>query len=135
MSHSLRTITAVVLCSLAIACGRGETTTGNSESGGGLSGTIQIDGSSTDFPISEAAAEVVKIKSADVRATVGISGTGAGFQTLCRGETDISHAPRPIRAAEMETCQKAGIEFIESPVAYDGLAIVVTPKNTWATSM
>jgi phosphate transport system substrate-binding protein len=70
-----------------------------------------------------------------VRVTVGISGTGGGFQKFCRGETDISDASRPIRAAEMEACQKAGIQFIEIPVAYDGLAIVVNPKNTWATSM
>src|SRR5688500_9092767 len=135
MSHSLRTITAVVLCSLAIACGRGETTTGNSESGGGLSGTIQIDGSSTVFPISEAVAEEFQKKNPDVRVTVGISGTGGGFQKFCRGETDISDASRPIRAAEIDACQKAGIEFIEIPVAYDGLAIVVNPKNAWASSM
>src|SRR5688572_10831075 len=135
MSQSLRTISAVVLCSLAFACGRGETTTGNSESGGGLSGTVQIDGSSTVFPISEAVAEEFQKKNPDVRVTVGISGTGGGFQKFCRGETDISDASRPIRLAEMETCQKAGIEFIEIPVAYDGLAIVVNPKNAWALSM
>jgi phosphate transport system substrate-binding protein len=70
-----------------------------------------------------------------VRVTVGISGTGGGFQKFCRGETDISDASRPIRGAEMETCQQAGIEFIELPVAYDGLAIVVNPKNTWAASI
>jgi phosphate transport system substrate-binding protein len=64
--------------------------------------------------------------------TVGISGTGGGFQKFCRGETDISDASRPIRPTEIETCSKAGIEYIELPVAYDGLAIVVNPKNTWA---
>jgi phosphate transport system substrate-binding protein len=67
--------------------------------------------------------------------TVGISGTGGGFQKFCRGETDISNASRPIRPTEIDACQKAGIEFIELPVAYDGLAVVVNPKNTWATAM
>ncbi len=67
--------------------------------------------------------------------TVGSSGTGGGFQKFCRDETDISNASRPIKATELEACSKAGIEFIELPVAYDGLAIVVNPKNTWVTSM
>jgi phosphate transport system substrate-binding protein len=134
MSQSLRCVATVILCGLALACGRSETSTaGNSE--GGLAGTVQIDGSSTVFPISEAVAEEFQKKNPDVRVTVGISGTGGGFQKFCRGETDISDASRPIRAAEMEACQKAGIEFIEIPVAYDGLAIVVNPKNAWATSM
>ena len=129
----VRHIAAVVLCALVIACGRPQTT--ETGAGGGLSGSVQIDGSSTVFPISEAVAEEFQKKHPDVRVTVGISGTGGGFQKFCRGETDISDASRPIRAAEMETCQKAGIEFIELPVAYDGLAIVVNPKNSWATSM
>ena len=134
MSQWLRCVATVVLCGLALACGRsGTTTSGNSE--GGVAGAVQIDGSSTVFPISEAVAEEFQKKNPDVRVTVGISGTGGGFQKFCRGETDISDASRPIRAAEMEACQKAGIEFIEIPVAYDGLAIVVHPKNAWATSM
>jgi len=133
MSQSLRCAATAVLCCLALACGRSETTGGNSE--GGLAGTVQIDGSSTVFPISEAVAEEFQKKNPDVRVTVGISGTGGGFQKFCRGETDISDASRPIRAAEMDACQKAGIEFIELPVAYDGLAIVVNPKNAWASSM
>jgi phosphate transport system substrate-binding protein len=71
----------------------------------------------------------------NVRVTVGISGTGGGFQKFCRGETDISDASRPIRPIEIETCQKAGIEYIELPIAYDGLAVVVNPKNAWASSV
>jgi phosphate transport system substrate-binding protein len=114
------------------ACGRGTTT---EQSGDGLSGAIRVDGSSTVFPISEAVAEEFKRANPKVDISVGISGTGGGFQKFCRGETDISDASRPIRAAEMEACQKAGIEFIELPVAYDGLAIAVNPKNSWATSM
>ena len=70
-----------------------------------------------------------------MRVTVGISGTGGGFQKFCRGETDISDASRPISATEIEACKKAGIEYIELPIAYDGLAVVVNPKNAWATSI
>ena len=114
------------------ACGRGTTT---EQAAGELSGLIRVDGSSTVFPISEAVAEEFKRANPKVDISVGISGTGGGFQKFCRGETDISDASRPIRAAEMDACQKAGIEFIELPVAYDGLAIAVNPKNAWATSV
>ena len=64
--------------------------------------------------------------------TVGISGTGGGFQKFCRAEIDISDASRPISATEVEACEKAGVEYIELPVAYDGIAIAVNPKATWA---
>ncbi len=114
------------------ACGRGTTSEQATDE---LSGMIRVDGSSTVFPISEAVAEEFKRAHPKVDVSVGISGTGGGFQKFCRGETDISDASRPIRAAEMETCQRAGIEFIELPVAYDGLAIAVNPKNSWATSV
>lgn len=114
------------------ACGGG---TPSEQAADGLSGLIRVDGSSTVFPISEAIAEEFKRANPQVDISVGISGTGGGFQKFCRGETDISDASRPIRAAEMETCQKAGIEFIELPVAYDGLAITVNPKNSWAASV
>src|SRR5688572_19401931 len=114
------------------ACGRGTTT---EQAAGELSGMIRVDGSSTVFPISEAMAEEFKAANPQVDISVGISGTGGGFQKFCRGETDISDASRPIRAAEMETCKTAGIEFIELPVAYDGLAIAVNPKNSWATAV
>jgi len=112
------------------ACGRAP--------GGGAAGApalIQIDGSSTVFPISEAVAEEFQKANPDVRVTVGISGTGGGFQKFCRGETDISDASRPIRPTEIEACGQAGIEYIELPIAYDGLAVVVNPKNTWVTSI
>jgi phosphate transport system substrate-binding protein len=114
------------------ACGRGTT---SEQAGDELRGMIRVDGSSTVFPISEAVAEEFKRANPQVDISVGISGTGGGFQKFCRGETDISDASRPIRATEMETCQKAGIEFIELPVAYDGLAITVNPKNSWASSV
>jgi phosphate transport system substrate-binding protein len=96
---------------------------------------IRIDGSSTVAPISEAIAEEFQKANPQVRPTVGTSGTGGGFQKFCAGETDISDASRPIKATEIEACAKAGIEYIELPVAYDGLAVVVNPRNTWASSM
>ena len=96
---------------------------------------IQIDGSSTVFPITEAVAEEFQKANKGVRVTVGISGTGGGFQKFCRGETDISDASRPISATEIEACKKAGIEYIELPIAYDGLAVVVNPKNSWASAI
>ena len=93
---------------------------------------VSLDGSSTVFPISEAVAEEFQKAEQSVRVTVGISGTGGGFQKFCRAEIDISDASRPISATEIEACQKAGIDYIELPVAYDGIAIAVNPKNTWA---
>jgi phosphate transport system substrate-binding protein len=123
---------AMAACAVALGCGGSEPAEGTGDE---LSGTIQIDGSSTVYPISEAVAEEFQAAHPGVRITVAISGTGGGFQKFCRGETDISDASRPIRAVEMEACQKAGIEFVELPVAYDGLAIVVNPANTWADAM
>jgi phosphate transport system substrate-binding protein len=97
---------------------------------------IKIDGSSTVYPITEAAAEEFqKAKKGAVRVTVGISGTGGGFKKFCRGETDISDASRPIKAKEMETCKAAGIRYVEIPVAYDALTVVIHPENTWARNM
>jgi phosphate transport system substrate-binding protein len=125
----------VVLALGAPALAAGACGGGTEGEGGGTPALIQVDGSSTVFPISEAVAEEFQKVSPDVRVTVGISGTGGGFQKFCRAETDISDASRPIRPAEIEACQKAGIEYIELPVAYDGLAVVVNPKNTWATSI
>jgi len=92
--------------------------------------TIAIDGSSTVFPVSEAIAEEFqKANKGAVRVTVGISGTGGGFKKFCRGETDISNGSRPILKAEIEACNKAGIQFYELPLAFDALTVAVNPKN------
>ncbi len=96
---------------------------------------IQVDGSSTVYPITEAVAEEFQKATPGARVTVGISGTGGGFQKFCRGETDISDASRPIKSVEVEACKEAGIMFTELPVAYDGLAVLVNPRNTWVQSM
>ncbi len=97
---------------------------------------IKIDGSSTVYPIAEAGAEEFqKAKRGDIRVTVGVSGTGGGFKKFCRGEIDISNASRPILKKEMDVCKEHGIEYIELPIAYDGLAVVVNMKNTWVKSL
>jgi phosphate transport system substrate-binding protein len=93
---------------------------------------VKVDGSSTVFPVTEAVAEdFQKAKKGSMKVTVGISGTGGGFKKFCRGETDISNASRPILKSEMEQCRTAGIEYIELPVAFDALTVVVHPKNTF----
>jgi phosphate transport system substrate-binding protein len=94
--------------------------------------TVTGDGSSTVFLISEAVAEGFRGVMPEVRVTVGVSGTGGGFKKFCAGETDFQNASRPIKPTEVELCAKAGIEYVELPIAYDGIAIVVNPKNDWA---
>ena len=97
---------------------------------------VKIDGSSTVYPVTEAVAEEFqKAKQGRIKVTVGISGTGGGFKKFCRGETDISDASRPILKQEMDVCKQAGIEYVELPVAFDALTVMVNPKNNWAPSM
>ena len=96
---------------------------------------MTLDGSSTVFPISEAVAEEFQKANQGINVTVGISGTGGGFQKFCRGEIDIADASRPISASELAACGTSGIEFIEMPVAYDGIAIAVNPKAGWADTI
>ena len=92
-------------------------------------GRISIDGSSSVYPITEAVAEEYRNGHSDIRVTVGVSGTGGGFKKFARGETDISNASRPIKESEIKACAENQIDFIEIPVAYDGLAVVVSPAN------
>jgi phosphate transport system substrate-binding protein len=93
---------------------------------------IKIDGSSTVYPITEAVAEEFqKSKKNAIKVTVGISGTGGGFKKFCRDETDISDASRPITTKEMEDCKAAGVQYIEMPIAFDALTVVVNPKNAF----
>lgn len=96
--------------------------------------TVKIDGSSTVFPVTEAVAEEFQ-KTTKKKVTVGVSGTGGGFKKFCRGETDISGASRPITKAEIEECKKNGVVYLEMPVAFDALSVVVNPKNTWLTQI
>ncbi len=96
---------------------------------------VKIDGSSTVYPVTEAVAEEFQGKNPGIKVTVGISGTGGGFKKFTRGETDISNASRPILAKEMEDAKTNGVEYIELPVCFDALTVVVHPQNTWAKSM
>lgn len=102
----------------------------------GQGALIRIDGSSTVFPVAEAVAEEFqKARRGSVRVTVGISGTGGGFKKFCRGETDLSNASRPILKEEMEACRRAGVRYVELPIAFDALTVVVHPANTWADAI
>lgn len=113
-----------------VACGGGA-----GEGGATSAAVITVDGSSTVFPIAEAVAEEFQLVDPAARVTVGVSGTGGGFKKFCAGETDISNGSRPIKAVEIDACAAAGVEFIELPVAYDGIAVVVNPENDWVSTL
>ncbi|MCB8933683.1 MAG: PstS family phosphate ABC transporter substrate-binding protein [Chthonomonadaceae bacterium] len=124
----------------AAGCGGDKTESGTDTVSGAnanasLSGSIAIDGSGTVFPITNAATEEFMGKHPGVRITVGDSGTGAGMKKFLSGETDICDASRPIEDEEVADAAKAGIEFIEVPIAYDGLSIIVNPANTWVDKL
>jgi phosphate transport system substrate-binding protein len=123
----LPALIAVGLAFVAVACG-------DDDNGGNgkLQGTIRIDGSSTVGPLTEIAAEMFREENPDVKITVGISGTGGGFERFCAGETDISDASRSIESDEKSACSKKNIGYDEVQVANDGLAVVVNPENDWA---
>lgn len=109
-----------------------------SESGdeeGDLSGEVAIDGSSTVFPIMEAVSEEYSKENPDVQAPVGVSGSGGGFEKFIAGETDLSNASRPMKEEEEAGLKEAGIEFIELPLAYDGLSVVVSQENDFVDSL
>ena len=126
-----RSIVAVAAAGLMfVACGGGEA--GDSQA---LTGAVEIDGSSTVFPIAEAVGEEFQIANAGVRVTVGFSGTGGGFERFCAGETDLSNASRPINEEERAACAAAGIEFTELAVAWDGLSVIVNPANDFVTCL
>lgn len=96
-----------------------------------LAQVIKVDGSSTVYPVTEAVAEEFQKANKGLKVTVGVSGTGGGFKKFCRNEIDVANASRPIQTSEMEICRAAGIEYIELPVAFDALTVVINPKNTW----
>ena len=100
-----------------------------------IEGQVVIDGSSTVAPISEAAAEAFEQKFTNVKVTVATSGTGGGFKRFTKGETDISDASRPIKASEFEACKRNGVSFVELPIAYDGLSIVVNRENDFVDEL
>lgn len=99
------------------------------------SGVIQIDGSSTVYPITEAVAEEFRSDKPNIKVTVGVSGTGGGFKKLIRKEIDIADASRVVTEKELTQLHEEGVEIIELPIAYDGLAVVINPENTWVDYM
>ncbi|MEO6824098.1 MAG: PstS family phosphate ABC transporter substrate-binding protein [Nitrosospira sp.] len=121
-SHKLNLLAVVAACgTLMSAAGIASAET-----------TIKIDGSNTMYPVSEAGAESFRASRKEAtKVKVGISGTGGGFTKFCRGEIDIVNASRPIEGKEMKACSKAHVEYIELPMAYDALTVVVNPENTW----
>lgn len=102
---------------------------GGDDQSGGMRGRVKVDGSSTVFPITEAVAEEFLKVHPRVQVTVGISGTGGGFKKFCNGETDINDASRPIKPIEQEAAKAGSVQFIELPVAYDGISVVANPEN------
>jgi phosphate transport system substrate-binding protein len=124
-----------------VACGGGNDPQNTSAEGGGesteaaLSGQIVIDGSSTVFPLTSAAAELFQQENPDVQVSVGQSGTGGGFEKFCAGETDISDASRPIEEDEVAVCEQNGVTQDEFSIANDGLTVVVNAENDWATCL
>jgi phosphate transport system substrate-binding protein len=123
LRHVILLSSALALVAAATGCG-----------GGDGSGAIAADGSSTVGPYVTAAAEGFR-EEAGVDVTVGISGTGGGFERFCRGETDLSNASRPISDEEREICKESGVEFVELPVANDALTVVLNRENDWATCL
>ena len=119
---------AVLVLAAALAGCSGDDSQGGD---GRLSGAVSLDGSSTVFPISEAVAEEFLAVAPGVRVTVGVSGTGGGFKKFIAGEIDINDASRPIKDSEINDAQASGVRYLEVPVAYDGLSIVVNPANDW----
>jgi phosphate transport system substrate-binding protein len=132
---------AGLLATATAACGRSGsasdgTNAASSNAGSNLSGRIEADGSSTVGPFVTAAAEDFQVQNSGVQVTVGISGTGGGFERFCAGETDLSDASRPIKEdEEVPICQKNGIEYTEFQVANDGIAVVTNKENDWATCL
>jgi len=100
-----------------------------------LTGDVKIDGSSTVYPITEAVGEEFQMANRKTRVTIGVSGTGGGFKRFCSGETDISNASRPIDPSESAACAANDVAYLELPIAYDGLAVLVHPANDWVECM
>ena len=121
----------LVSCSVVLwSCSENNDDAGQ-EAVGELRGTVSLDGSSTVYPISEAIAEEFLSVAPRVRVTVGVSGTGGGFKKFLSREIDINDASRTIKNSEVEEARANGIDYLEIPVAFDGLSVVVNPNNTW----
>jgi phosphate transport system substrate-binding protein len=121
--------------SAAAPSAAGPSAAASAGTGGAVSGSINVSGSSTVEPISTGVAEALAATNPDFKYTVNGPGTGDGFKTFCAGETDISDASRKIKDEEAAVCQSAGIEYIELPIAYDGMTVMTNPSNTAVTCL
>ncbi len=139
LTGRLRVLTGagLLLALSLILAGCGAGASGQQDgSGEPVSGEIRIEGSSTVQPITQAAAELFREENPDARISVGGSGTSDGFEAFCQGDTQISDASRPIDVAEeVPVCEENGVDFIEIPVAFDGISVVVNPQNDWASDV
>lgn len=126
--------TAIIVTLALAACG-GEAGDAGASNSSALSGRVEIDGSSTVFPVAEAVAEEFQVANPGARVTVGFSGSGGGFKRFCAGEIDIANASRPIKGSEAEACAAAGVEFTELSVAWDGLSVITNPANEFASCL
>ena len=123
-----------VAAALLSSCGGNTKESGEGETSGvssDLSGSIQIDGSSTVYPVTEAVAEEFRAEAPEVKVTVGVSGTGGGFKKFVRGEIDINNASRAISTEEAAQAKESNITFEQLEITYDGLTVVVHPQNNW----
>ena len=134
----------LVLSLIAAACSNGNDDAGDGGTGGtgtgptgatGLSGSITVSGSSTVLPISNLVAELFSEQNPDVQVSVDGPGTGDGFVLFCKGETDISDASRPIEDDEKKACSKGGIDYVEIPIAFDGITVMTNPQNSDVTCL
>jgi phosphate transport system substrate-binding protein len=137
IGHSNMLVVAglITVLSLVLAgCGGGASGQENGGGGKPVTGEIRIEGSSTVYPITQAAAELFRQENPDARIEVGGAGTSDGFEAFCQGDTQISDASRPIDPAEeVPVCKENGVEYIEIPIAYDGISVVVNKQgNDWA---
>ncbi len=126
-----RIFLATTFIALAFSCGNKNESENTKIKDASGAGAVEIDGSSTVYPISEAMAEEFRIESPKVKVTIGVSGTGGGFKKFSRGEIDIANASRPIKASEDSACKSNKVEYIELPIAFDGIAIVTHADNKW----
>ncbi|HEV2798371.1 MAG TPA: PstS family phosphate ABC transporter substrate-binding protein [Nocardioides sp.] len=130
-SHRWATASGAAVLALTLAaCGGADagTDTGGGDSGSGsVSGSVAVDGSSTVYPMSVAAQELLNEENPDIQVTVGEAGTGGGFEVFCTGDTDISDASRPIEEDEVAVCEENGVEYTELQVATDALTVAVHP--------
>ncbi|HUM47300.1 MAG TPA: PstS family phosphate ABC transporter substrate-binding protein [Chitinophagales bacterium] len=123
----------VLIIALFTACSTSEKKTEEASTDQAI--ILKVDGSSTVYPITEAVAEDYKATNPNLQVTIGIAGTGGGMKKFTSGEIDICNASRPMKKEEMDICMQKNIKFIELPIAYDGLAVTVNPKNTWVDKL